>query len=79
MSSYGIPQRYIVVSHDKATTWTRIEALDCDDPDLDGLVDCSQYPVAPLLERRGRPGGTIDAAFGTLAATYVTDAEIASE
>lgn len=70
LSSYGLPQRYLVASHDNGATWTEIEALDCDDSGTGELVDCSQAPAAPVIGRRGRPGGTIDAALGMLAATY---------
>ena len=47
VSTTGHPQRYVAVSHDKARTWGRIQALDCDEmtpPDANHDVTCATYP-----------------------------------
>jgi len=69
VSTTSHPQRYVVVSHDKARTWGRIEALDCDEmtpPNADHDVTCDTYPAAGE--------GTIAAARGVLAAAYTSSA-----
>jgi hypothetical protein len=69
VSTTAHPQRYVVASHDKAQTWSRIEALDCDEmtpPDANHDVVCGTYPESG--------GGGIDAAHGTVAAAYISGA-----
>jgi hypothetical protein len=69
VSTTAHPQRYVVVSHDHAATWGRIEALDCDEvtpPDANHDVTCSAYPESG--------GGNIAAANGVLAAGYIASA-----
>ena len=69
VSTTGHPQRYVTVSHDKARTWGRIEALDCDEatpPDANHHVSCSTYPQIG--------DGNIAAAHGILAAVYTASA-----
>jgi hypothetical protein len=63
------PQRYVAVSHDQATSWGRIEALDCDEltpPNASHDVTCGAYPEIG--------GGNIAAANGVLAAGYIAGA-----
>ena len=69
VSTTGHPERYVAVSHDKARTWGRIEALDCDEatpPDANHDVTCSTYPQSA--------DGNIAAAHGVLAAAYIASA-----
>jgi len=69
VSTTAHPQRYVVVSHDKARTWGRIEALDCDEmtpPDAKHDVTCATYPQSG--------DGNIAAAHGALAAVYTASA-----
>jgi hypothetical protein len=69
ISTTAHPQRYVVASHDKAQTWGRIEALDCDEmtpPDANHDVICGTFPETG--------GGGIDAADGTVAAAYISGA-----
>jgi hypothetical protein len=69
VSTTAHPQRYVVVSHDHAATWGRIEALDCDEstpPDANHDVTCGTYPEIG--------GGNIAAAHGVLAAGYIAGA-----
>jgi hypothetical protein len=69
VSTTAHPQRYVAVSHDKARTWGRIEALDCDEmtpPDANHNVSCSTYPQSG--------DGNIAAADGVLAAVYTASA-----
>src|SRR5262249_12275171 len=47
VSTTAHPQRYVAVSRDKARTWGRIQALDCDEatpPDAEHTVTCGTYP-----------------------------------
>ena len=69
VSTTAHPQRYVAVSHDKARTWGRIEALDCDEvtpPDANHDVTCATYPQSG--------DGNIAAAHGVLAAVYTASA-----
>jgi hypothetical protein len=69
VSTTAHPQRYVTVSHDKARTWGRIEALDCDEmtpPDADHRVSCGTFPQSG--------DGNIAAARGVLAAVYTASA-----
>ncbi len=69
VSTTAHPQRYVAVSHDKARTWGRIEALDCDEmtpPDANHDVTCGTYPESG--------DGNIAAAHGVLAAAYTSSA-----
>src|SRR5262245_12718212 len=69
VSTTAHPQRYVVASTDKAKTFGRIEALDCDEaspPDANHHVTCGAYPESG--------GGNIDAAHGVLAAAYIASA-----
>jgi hypothetical protein len=69
VSTTAHPQRYVAVSHDKARTWRRIEALDCDEmtpPDANHDVTCGTYPESA--------DGNIAAAHGVLAAAYTSSA-----
>jgi hypothetical protein len=69
VSTTGHPQRYVAVSHDKARTWGRVQALDCDEstpPDANHDVSCATYP--------GSGDGNIAAAHGVLAAVYTASA-----
>jgi hypothetical protein len=69
ISGTAHPQRYVVASHDKAQTWSRIEAVDCDEmtpPDANHDEDCGAYPESG--------GGGIDAAQGAVAAAYISGA-----
>jgi hypothetical protein len=69
ISGTAHPQRYLVASHDKAQTFGRIEALDCDEmtpPDANHDVICGTFPTSG--------GGGIDAAQGIVAAAYIAGA-----
>jgi len=69
VSTTAHPERYVVVSEDKARTWGRVEALDCDElpaPNPDHQVRCDTYPESG--------DGNIAAAHGVLAATYIAGA-----
>jgi hypothetical protein len=69
VSTTAHPQRYVTVSHDKARTWGRIEALDCDEmtpPNANHDVTCGTYPETG--------DGNIAAAHGVLAAAYTSSA-----
>ena len=69
VSTSGHPQRYVTVSYDKAQTWGRIEALDCDEaspPNTNHHVSCDTYPQSG--------DGNIAAAHGVLAAVYTASA-----
>jgi hypothetical protein len=69
VSTTAHPQRYVTVSHDKARTWSRIEALDCDEAtpaDASHDVNCGAYPETA--------DGNIAAAHGLLAAVYTSGA-----
>jgi hypothetical protein len=69
VSTTAHPQRYVAVSHDKARTWGRIQALDCDEmtpPTAGHDVTCGTYPQAG--------DGNIAAAHGVLAAAYTSSA-----
>jgi hypothetical protein len=69
VSTTAHPERYVAVSHDHATTWGRIEALDCNErtpPDANHDVTCGAYPESG--------GGNIAAANGVLAAAYIAGA-----
>src|SRR5262249_31855500 len=61
VSTTAHPQRYVTVSHDKARTWGRIEALDCDEvtpPNADHDVTCGSSRGACArvrAPRRRRP------------------------
>ena len=72
VSTTGHPERYVAVSHDKARTWGRVEALDCEEtpaPDPDHNVTCNTYPESG--------DGNIAAAFGVLAAGYISAPHLA--
>ncbi len=69
VSTTAHPQRYVAVSRDKAKTWGRIEALDCDEdtpPDANHTVACAASPQVG--------DGNIAAANGALAAAYTSSA-----
>jgi hypothetical protein len=69
VSTTGHPQRYVAVSHDKARTWARVEALDCDEkppPNANHDVTCGTYPQSG--------DGNIASAHGVLAAAYTASA-----
>ena len=69
VSTTGHPERYVAVSHDKARTWGRVEALDCEEtpaPNPNHNVTCNTYPESG--------DGNIAAAFGVLAAGYISSA-----
>jgi len=69
VSTTGHPQRYVAVSNNKARTWGRIEALDCDEstpPGASHTVNCNTYPESG--------DGNIAAAHGVLAAVYTASA-----
>jgi hypothetical protein len=69
VSTTAHPQRYVVVSRDKARTWGRIEALDCDEATpaaADHSVTCTTSPQSG--------DGNIAAAHGVLAAVYTASA-----
>jgi hypothetical protein len=69
VSTTGHPQRYVAMSRDKAKTWGRVEALDCDEatpPDANHSVTCGTYPQIG--------DGNIAAAHGVLAAVYTSSA-----
>jgi hypothetical protein len=69
VSTTGHPQRYVALSRDKAKTWGRIEALDCDEatpPDANHSLTCSTYPEIG--------DGNIAAVDGVLAAVYTSSA-----
>ena len=69
VSTTGHPERYVAVSHDKARTWGRVEALDCDEtpaPNPNHNVTCNTYPEIG--------DGNIAAAHGVLAAAYIAGA-----
>ena len=53
----GHPQRYVAVSHDKARTWGRVQALDCDEatpPDANHDVTCANVSRNRRRQHRRR-------------------------
>lgn len=69
VSTTGHPERYVVRSLDHGNTWSRVQALDCDEvtpPDATHDVTCSAYPQSG--------DGTVAASHGILAASYTAKA-----
>jgi len=69
VSTTGHPERYVVESTNKGNTWSRVEALDCDEAtpeDANHGVTCSAYPQSG--------DGNIAASHGVLAAAYTSSA-----
>ncbi len=64
LAATGHPQYYVTASHDQGRTWSRLEALDCDErtPPSSHEV-CGAYPEIG--------GALIDAAHGVLSAAYL--------
>ena len=57
VSTTGHPERYVAVSHDKARTWGRVEALDCEGapaPNPSHNVTCNTYPESGERQYCGR-------------------------
>ncbi len=64
LAATGHPQYYVTASHDDGRTWSRLEALDCDETSPpSGREVCSAYPEIG--------GALIDAAHGVLSAAYL--------
>jgi hypothetical protein len=69
ISTTAHPERYVAVSHDHASTWGPVEALDCDPAPTATTTDavtCGAYPESG--------GGSIAAALGVLGAGYIAGA-----
>ena len=65
IAASGHPQYYVTVSHDEGQTWSRLEALDCDETTPPSAHEvCGAYPAIT--------GALIDAASGVLSAAYIS-------
>jgi hypothetical protein len=64
IAASGHPQYYATVSHDEGQTWSRLEAIDCDETSPPSAKEvCGAYPAIS--------GALIDAAKGVLSAAYI--------